>query len=126
MHKEPSELVVMINRESKQFQEQTRNPQNFFKHGKHKQPHKDVVSYVPSMAEMILIDNIAVYERLFNARTQMMSIYAMRFCLTHPEALPLKISTKAFDIEELRQLPRRQFLEEVAPFVSGLNHIKSP
>src|SRR5437868_2469850 len=62
-------------------------PANFFKHGKHKQPHKDVVSYVPSMAEMILIDNIAVYERLFNARTQMMSIYAMRFSLTHPEAL---------------------------------------
>jgi hypothetical protein len=126
MHKEPPELVTRINRQPKGFQEQTRNPQNFFKHGKHKQPYKDVVSYMPSMAEIILIDDIAVYERLFRVRTQMMSIYAIRFSLTNPETLPMKISIKGLDIEDLRQLPRRQFLEKVLPFVSGVRHIKSP
>ena len=61
------ELLDMINKQPKSFQTQLRNPQNFFKHGHHKQPYRDVVSYTPAVAEMILIDNISTYQVLLRS-----------------------------------------------------------
>src|SRR5947199_5003632 len=78
MRKPLSKLVTWIGQQSKSFQEQIRNPQNFFKHGTHKQRFKDVASFTPEMTEMFLIDNIAVYQELFGVLTIPMIIFALR------------------------------------------------
>ena len=85
MRKPPSKLVTWIDKQPKSFREQIRNPQNFFKHGYHKQRFKDVSSFMPNMTEMFLIDNVAVYQDLFESLTIPMVVFALRFSLTYPK-----------------------------------------
>jgi hypothetical protein len=87
MHEPVSKVLDWINEQPRSFQSQLRNPQNFFKHGRHTQPYKDVTSYIPVMAEMILIDNISTYERLFDSLTPLMKLFAIRFSIKHPDAI---------------------------------------
>src|SRR6266567_4092537 len=116
MHKPLSKVVSWINQQPKSFQEQIRNPQNFFKHGYHKQRFKDVSSFTPELTEMFLIDNVAVYQDLFGVLTIPMIIFALRFSLTHPKGLPLiafkfadQQPVQAAEVEKLRGLKRREF-----------------
>ena len=85
MRKPPPKLVTWIDKQPKSFREQIRNPQNFFKHGYHKQRFKDVSSFMPNMTEMFLIDNVAVYQDLFESLTIPMVVFALRFSLTYPK-----------------------------------------
>ena len=116
MGKPVSKVLDWINKQPKSFQSQLRNPQNFFKHGHHKQPYKDVASYIPNLAEMTLIDNISTFQRLFDSLTPLMKVFAVRFSIKHPDILPLKL--KGFKIEDLARLTRSRFLKEVLPFCS--------
>jgi hypothetical protein len=118
MGKPLSDLLNLISKQPKSFQTQLRNPQNFFKHGHHKQPYRDVVSYAPGLAEVILIDNIGTYERLFDSLTPLMKLFAIRFSIEHPDKFPLKLTIKGFKIEDLARLTRWQFLKEILPFRS--------
>src|SRR6266542_4349619 len=90
MHKPLSKVVSWINQQPKSFQEQIRNPQNFFKHGYHKQRFKDVSSFTPELTEMFLIDNVAVYQDLFASVTIPMTVFALRFSIMHPKGLKSK------------------------------------
>jgi hypothetical protein len=125
MRKPVSKVVTWISQQSKSFQEQIRNPQNFFKHGYHKQRFKDVASFTPEMTEMFLIDNIAVYQELFGVLTIPMIIFALRFSLTHPRGLPLvafkfadQESVQATEVEKLRGLNRKEFFLSALSLVS--------
>jgi hypothetical protein len=118
MGKPLSKVLNWINEQPKSFQSQLRNPQNFFKHGHHKQPYRDVVSFIPGLAEMILIDNISTYQGLFDSLTPLMKLFAIRFSIEHPDILPLKLTLKGFEIEDLARLTRSQFLKEILPFCS--------
>jgi hypothetical protein len=125
MHRPLSKVVSWINRKPKSFQQRIRNPQNFFKHGYHKQPFKDVASFTPEMTEIFLIDNIAVYQDLFASLTVLMTVFALRFSIMYPEGLPL-VSFKFADakvpkgaeIEKLASIPRKQFLQVALPLVA--------
>lgn len=124
MHKPLSKLVTWIGQQSNSFQNKIRSPQNFFKHGYHKQPFKDVASFTPEMTEMFLIDNIALYQELFGTVTIPMIIFALRFSITHPKGLPLvafKLAdqkpVQASEVEKLRSLGRREFFEQALPLV---------
>ena len=118
MREPASKLLDWINKQPKSFQSQLRNPQNFFKHGHHTQPYKDVTSHMPVMTEMILIDNISTYQRLFDSLTPPMKLFAIRFSTKNPSALPLKLTLKGIKIEDLARFTRSQFLKEVLPFCS--------
>ncbi len=120
-----SKVVRWINEQSPSFQRQLRNPQNFFKHGYHKQPFKDVSSFTPILTEMFLIDNVAVYQDLFTSLTVLMAVFALRFSLSHPKGLPLvafkfanAIVAEGPEIENLRALNRKEFLKAALPIVA--------
>jgi len=125
MRKPLSKVVTWINQQSKSFQEQIRNPQNFFKHGKHKQRFKDVASFTPELTEMFLIDNVAVYQELFDRLTIPMVVFALRFAVVHPKGLPL-VSFKfadakpveAAEVEKLAGLSRKEFFEAALQLVA--------
>jgi hypothetical protein len=120
-----SKVVTWMNRKPKSFQEQLRNPQNFFKHGYHKQPFRDVASFTPQMTEVFLIDNVAVYQDLFGVLTIPMIVFALRFSIEHPKGLPLVAFQfadgkvlEATEIKKLAALSKEDFLEAALPLVA--------
>src|SRR5207247_2863277 len=58
-----SSLVQMIETQPKRIREGLRSPQNFFKHGYHKQKkrYKDVVAYSYEMTNLLLMDDVETY-----------------------------------------------------------------
>jgi hypothetical protein len=119
-----SKVVTWISSRSKSFQEKIRNPQNFFKHGHHKQRFKDRVSYTPEMAELFMIDAIALYQELFHSLTPLMILFAMRFSISHPKGLPFKAlkvgdatTAERLKIENITGLGREEFFEKVLPLI---------
>lgn len=118
--------VNWINQQPRSKQEKLRNPQNFFKHGHHKQPSKDFSSFAPELTETFLIDNIATYQDLFGSLTVLMTVFALRFSLLHPEGLPLAAFKFANNIvldsaqtKKLRACGREDFLRLALPIVAS-------
>ncbi len=125
MHKPLSKVVSWINQQPKSFQEQIRNPQNFFKHGYHKQRFKDVSSFTPELTEMFLIDNVAVYQDLFASVTIPMTVFALRFSIMHPKGLPLvafkfanAIVPEGREIKKLATASSKEFFQVALPLVA--------
>jgi hypothetical protein len=125
MHRPVSKVVSWIDKKPKSFQQKLRSPQNFFKHGYHKQPFKDVSSFTPEMTEVFLIDNVAVYQDLFASLTVLMTVFALRFSIMHPKTLPLvafKFATPIVpegpEIKKLASVSRKEFLQVALPLVA--------
>lgn len=125
MHQPLSNVVKWINAQTTAFQRQIRNPQNFFKHGYHKQPFKDVSSFGPPLTEIFLIDNVAVYQNLFGSVTVLMIAFALRFSFSNPKVLPLialkfsdAILPEGPEIEKLRGVNRKGFLQAALPIIA--------
>jgi hypothetical protein len=125
MHEPLSKAVTWINQQPKSFREQIRNPQNFFKHGHHKQRFKDVASFTPELTEVFLIDNVAVYQDLFASLTIPMVIFALRFSVVHPKGLPLAAfkfaDAKVLEVAEAKKLAglsRKDFFQAALQLVA--------
>ena len=77
------------------------------------------------MTEMFLIDNVTVYQDLFESLTIPMVVFALRFSLTYPKGLPLvafkfanaKIVERP-EVEHLTGLRRKDFFEAALPLVA--------
>jgi hypothetical protein len=125
MHQPLSKTVTWINKQPKSVREKLRNPQNFFKHGYHKQPFRDVASFTPEMTQIFLIDNVAVYQDLFGVLTVPMIVFAPRFSIEHPKGLPLiafqfadgKV-LQATEIKKLAAISREDFFGAALPLVA--------
>jgi hypothetical protein len=111
-----------IQAQPKSFQEKIRNPQNFFKHGHHKQLYKDVISYAPELPEVFMLDSTVTYSHLFHRLTPTMLLFLLRFSIEQPKAFRSteSIHAKLVDgvkIEDFRGLGRREFYERLLPLV---------
>jgi len=116
-HGKPSRLVSLINLQSKTFQKQAREAQNFFKHPKK----QGRVLYSPLTAELFIIDAMALYEDLGNHLTPLMKLFAIRFALLQPDILPFDVAVKlpvGVQRDDLAKLSRADFLKEVLPFLA--------
>jgi hypothetical protein len=116
-HGKPSRLVSLIKQQSKTFQRQARQPQNFFKHP---QKYKRL-PYSPLAAELFMIDALAVYEDLGNHLTPLMRLFALRFALSYPDVLPFDLTAKipvGLSVDEVAKLSRMEFLEEILPLLA--------
>jgi hypothetical protein len=94
-----------------------RMSQNFFKHGtdrkfKHR---KGIIGYVPMFTELVLVDCLSMYQRLFDTLTSLMMLFALHFWLSNPRAYPIQITAEGIEIEDLRRFTRAEFLEKVLP-----------
>ena len=97
-----------------------RSAQNFFKHGRHNvRKWKGMVRLVPEFTELVLIDCLSMYQRLFDVLSPLMLLFAFRYHLFEPKAFPMQMTIKGVKVEDLRRLTRRQFLEEVLPRFRG-------
>ncbi len=67
-----SKLVTSLKSKPRGFQDAMLSPQNFFKHGYHKQKKRkpDLLGYAPEVIEVYVMDNIETYNRLFKARDE--------------------------------------------------------
>jgi hypothetical protein len=93
-----------------------RMPQNFFKHGTDRNDkHKGVTGYFPAFTALVLMDCLAMYQRLFGALTPLMKVFGFRYGLHNPRGYPLKMTVEGVEIEDLRRLTRSEFLEKVLP-----------
>lgn len=137
MKVEKSRIVSWIESKPRRTQEEMRSPQNFFKHGYHKQkrnPEKDVVTYSEGMTEMFLIENVEAYHRLFDGASALMVAYAVWFSFKYPEAFPGKelkqTLAREIDLNVLSKLRKPKFLNTVLPIIDKLvprrPHLKSP
>jgi hypothetical protein len=113
-----SSLASKIEEQVPSFKDGIKDPQNFFKHGYHKQPFSDVSSFTPAMTEAFLIDGISMYEKLFRAVTTPMIIFAIRVSLIHPETPPLTAfkfpdqePIDSTEREKIRGVTRREFFQ---------------
>ena len=110
----------LIEAQSKTARSWIRSPQNFFKHGRHRQGRdKNVVVHIPILTELVLIDCASMYQRLFDSLTPLMMLFALRYSLFNPEAFPIKIDTEGIEIENLARLSRPDFLKKVLPRLRG-------
>jgi hypothetical protein len=109
--------VSLIKSQSKAFQKQAREAQNFFKH-----PQKGArLMYSPLTAELFIIDAIALYEDLGNHLTPLMKLFALRFAASYPDTLPFDLMAKlpvGVRVNDLAKLNRADFLKEILPFLS--------
>jgi hypothetical protein len=116
-HGKPSRLVSLIKSQSKAFQREAREAQNFFKH-----PQKyDHLPYPPLAAELFMIDAMSVYEDLGNHLTPLMKLFALRFALSYPDTLPFDLRAKlpvGVRVDDLAKLGRADFLKKVLPFLA--------
>lgn len=80
-----SRVLAEAERHPRRRQDMLRSPQNFFKHGYHKQPFKGVVSHVPQYTEIVILDCLAMYERLFGDVTPLMNAFGLWQSLKNPE-----------------------------------------
>ncbi|MFN2624232.1 MAG: hypothetical protein ABR611_15455 [Chthoniobacterales bacterium] len=115
----PSKLVEMINSEPKKFRDRVRQAQNFFKHPKD----HPILSYAPIIAELTIIDALAVVENMNHPLSPIMKLFAIRFALTHPNILPLDFALAKFpiglDVNQIGKLSRPDFLEKILPLIGG-------
>lgn len=115
----PSQTNMFVEAENEKVQHAVRDPQNFFKHGQHTQPYKGIVTHPVILTELTLVDCVSMHQRLFDALTPIMNLYALRFSLFNPGAFPTKVSVKGIEIEDLIRLSRPDFLEKVLPRLRG-------
>jgi hypothetical protein len=73
-----SELQADTESRPKLHRNLLRGPQNFFKHGHHKQRFKGVVSLVPVHTEIVMMDCVSMYERLFGQVTSLMDAFGKK------------------------------------------------
>ena len=93
-----------------------RMPQNFFKHGTDRNDkHKGVTAYFPAFTELVLMDCLSMYQRLFGTLTPVMKLFGLRYGLLNPRGFPTKITVEGVEIEDLRGLTRPEFLKKVLP-----------
>ena len=114
----PSRLVSLINSQPTAFRRLARTAQNFFKH-----PQKHGrIPYPPLVAELLMIDPIAVYEDLGNHLTPLMRLFSLRFALSYPETLPFDFTLAKLPVsvrlDDLAKLERTEFLEKVLPLLT--------
>jgi hypothetical protein len=121
-----SKLVAGIDAQPKRVRETLRSPQNFFKHGNHKQKqqYKDIVSYSHQMTDLFLMDDVETYHRLFGSASVLMVCLALRYSFENPSALPMK-QTKAklgqrLDIGSLEKLRKPDFFKVVLPHMRAI------
>jgi hypothetical protein len=119
-HIMPSQINDMVEQLSPATRDMVRSPQNFFKHGRHKQRMpKDIVANIPEYTELVIIDCESMYQRLFDALTPLMMLFALRYSLFNPGAFPIKVAVKGLKIEDLRRFSRADFLKKVLPNLRG-------
>jgi hypothetical protein len=111
-----SQLEALIRAKSRSFQDAIRSPQNFYKHGDHK---KSATNHVLGHEEMVILDCISMYQRLFDSLTPLMKLFAIRHSLFNPGVFPIKIETKGIKIEDLARFSRADFLKKVLPCLRG-------
>jgi hypothetical protein len=131
-----SKLVTWLDSQPRRVRDQIRSPQNFFKHGHHKQKqkYKDIVNYTPELTEMFLVDAVEAYHCLFGSASALMLCFALRFSFDHPTALPMKETkaklAKSVEVEKLGELRKPEFLNKVLPLLAKLAvkrpHLESP
>jgi hypothetical protein len=93
-----------------------RSAQNLFKHGRHEVSRWKKVTYlIPELTELVLIDCCLMYRRLIGTLSPLMLLYCFRYSLFEPNLFTMDVTIKGFEIEYLRRLTRRKFLEEVFP-----------
>lgn len=136
MKKPISKIVEHIASLSDREQQIMRSPQNFFKHGHHKQKHRDqdVVTYAHEMTDLFLLDNVETYHRLFGSSSALMVCYALKFSFEHPKALPMEVTKERLarhtDVEVLRKLRKPEFIGKVLPILTKSlvrsSHLESP
>jgi hypothetical protein len=113
-----SELNADTKSRPRRLQDSLRSPQNFFKHGRHKQRFKGIVSYVPQHTELVMLDCLAMYERLFGKVTPLMSVFGIWQSVSNPN-IGLNIDTSGIKVEDLAGLGRADFLKNVLPRLEG-------
>jgi hypothetical protein len=124
-HKSP--VTAWLEAQPKSVRERIYAPQNFFKHGRlgtrKKIPagSQEVVVYPPEFSEMLLMDALASYQRLFNDLKPIMTLFTLRFRVMHPEALAKAandIPLKDWENKNLSNLSKAEFLNQVLPLLS--------
>jgi hypothetical protein len=115
-----SQMNAAAERHPRGFRDFIRSPQNFFKHGRHKQKHEGIVSHAPELTELVLLDCLSMHQRLFDQVTPLMTAFAIRHSLFNPNVFKIKIETKGIKIEDLARLGRTDFLKEVLPRLGGM------
>lgn len=126
MKRPTSKLVGWIDAQPKRVREILRSPQNFFKHGYHKQQqrYKDIVAYRPQMTDLFLMGNIETYHRLFGSASVLMLCFALRYSFENPSALPMSQTksklAKRIEIEKLTELRKPQFFKTIVPHLRAI------
>jgi hypothetical protein len=130
----PSQINALIESRPPAFRKIMRTPQNFFKHGSDREQRlKGVVRHSPMLTELILLECLSMYQRLFGTLSSLMKLFAVRYSLFDPRAFPSKIEVEGIEIEQLKRFTRREFLEKVLPRLrvkvgdlSAMGHSGSP
>ena len=120
---EISRLAKVMSCDDKDLNSALRNPQNFYKHGHYgardKKKHK--VHQLPDFTEMILVDNVSTYNRVFGLSTPLLDVFMFRFSLMFPES---KVSLKTYgnklverglNVASLARLSRKRFYDILVP-----------
>lgn len=116
----PSQINELIEKQTPAMRALFRMPQNFFKHGTGRlQKPKGVVRHVPMLTELVLIDCISMYQRLFETATPLMLLFAFRYALFDPKAFPMQMTLKGIKADDLKRFSRPHFLKEVFPRFRG-------
>jgi hypothetical protein len=119
-----SGIVTWIESQPPRQQKILRSPQNFFKHGRHKQKHRDqdIVTYAHEMTDLFLLDNVQTYHDLFGSSSALMVCFALKFSFEHPQALPMKVTKERLarhaDVKVLSKLRKPEFVRKVLPLLT--------
>ena len=116
----PSQINELIEKQTPAVRALFRMPQNFFKHGTSRiQKQKGAVRHAPMLTELVLIDCISMYQRLFETAIPLMLLFAFRYALFNPKAFRMQMTPKGIKSEDLKRFSRPQFLKEVFPRFRG-------
>jgi len=116
----PSHIQTWLRSQSKGFQKRTAYIQNFIKHG-----FKDLhgsFSYSPKHGEVLMMDAVDCYTRLYGGKTPVMRVYFLRFALENPNVINLAKDRPSLleggTVDNLAKLNRREFLEVFVPAIN--------
>jgi hypothetical protein len=111
----PSVLRTWLRSQSKTFQKNAHNAQNFFKHGF--KDIKKVAVYSPLYGEMVMLDSVVGCDFIFGATTALMRTFATRFMLEQRDIFSgsFESFTEGIDVDKFAKLDRAECGSQLLP-----------
>lgn len=110
----PSDMRTWLASKSKKFQNRAHAAQNFFKHGA-LEPKKGF-RYEPIYGEMLMMDCVTCWHRLWGKLSPSAALFRGRFLLEHPDVISddaRDLFLKSIGVHKVTGLSRSEFFEKL-------------